>query len=50
VMFIGEGERIELSHRSHTRDHFARGAVRAAAWLVGREPGLYPIERVLGLD
>ena len=49
VMFVGEGERLELSHRSHTRDHFARGAVRAAAWLVGREPGLYRIEEMLGL-
>ena len=49
VMFIGGGERLELIHRSHTRDHFARGAVRAAAWLIGREPGLYPIEQVLGL-
>jgi 4-hydroxy-tetrahydrodipicolinate reductase len=50
VYFVGEGERIELSHRSFTRDHFAKGAVRAAAWLVGRSPGLYPIEEVLGLD
>jgi len=50
VMFIGGGERLELIHRSHTRDHFARGAVRAAAWLVGRPAGLYPIERVLGLE
>jgi 4-hydroxy-tetrahydrodipicolinate reductase len=50
VMFVGQGERLELSHRSSTRDHFARGAVRAAAWLVGREPGLHPLEKVLGLD
>lgn len=50
VLFAGEGERLELAHRSTTRDHFARGAVAAAAWLVGREPGLHPIERVLGLD
>ena len=49
VMFIGNGERLELSHRSHTRDHFARGAVQAAAWLAGRSPGLYPIEEVLGI-
>jgi len=49
VMFVGQGERIELIHRSSTREHFARGAVRAAAWLVGREPGLYPIEEVFGL-
>ncbi len=50
VMFVGPGERLELSHRAATRDHFARGALRAAAWLVGREPGLYPVERVFGLD
>ncbi len=50
VMFIGQGERIELSHKSHTRDHFAKGAVKAATWLVGRKPGLYAIETVLGLD
>jgi len=50
VLFAGEGERLELSHRSQTRDHFARGAVRAAAWLAGRPPGLYRIEQALGLD
>ena len=49
VLFVGPGERLELHHRSHTRDHFARGAVRAACWLVGRKPGLYRIEQVLGL-
>jgi 4-hydroxy-tetrahydrodipicolinate reductase len=50
VMFVGKGERVELVHRSATREHFASGAVRAAAWLIGREPGLYPIEQVFGLD
>jgi 4-hydroxy-tetrahydrodipicolinate reductase len=50
VLFVGRGERLELAHRSHTRDHFARGAVRAAVWLVGRAPGLYRIEQVLGLE
>ena len=50
IYFIGRGERIELTHRAATRGHFAVGAVRAAAWLVGREPGLYRIEQVLGLD
>ena len=49
VMFVGQGERLELAHRASTRDHFARGAIRAAEWLVGRDPGLYPIERVFGL-
>jgi len=50
VMFVGKGERLELIHRSTTRDHFARGAVRAAAWLVGRAPGLYGMDQVLGLS
>lgn len=48
--FIGQGERLELVHRSATRDHFARGALRAAAWLIGRRPGLYDMEQVLGLS
>jgi 4-hydroxy-tetrahydrodipicolinate reductase len=50
IYFIGRGERIELSHRAATRGHFAVGAVRAAAWIVGREAGLYRIEQVLGLE
>ncbi len=50
IYFVGEGERLELTHRSATRDHFALGAVRAAAWLIGKPPGLYPIESVYGLD
>ena len=50
VFFAGRGERLEIAHRAATRDHFARGAVRAALWLVGRAPGLYPIERILGLE
>jgi 4-hydroxy-tetrahydrodipicolinate reductase len=50
VHFVGQGERIELAHRSLTRDHFAAGAVRAARWLVGRDPGLYTMPDVLGLS
>jgi 4-hydroxy-tetrahydrodipicolinate reductase len=49
VLFVGGGERLELTHRSATRDHFARGAVRAAAWVSEREPGLYTMSDVLGL-
>jgi 4-hydroxy-tetrahydrodipicolinate reductase len=49
VLFLGTGERIELVHRAATRDHFARGAVHAARWLLGRPPGLYGMEQVLGL-
>lgn len=49
VLFVGQGERLELAHRSATRDHFARGAVRAAAWVADRPPGLYSMRDVLGL-
>jgi len=47
VYLLGEGERIELVHRATTPDIFARGALRAAAWLVGRNPGLYGMRDVL---
>ena len=50
IYFIGRGERVELTHRAATRGHFAVGAVRAAAWIAGRAPGLYRIEQVLGLS
>ena len=49
VMFGGIGERLELVHRAHNRDNFARGAVRAATWVVGQAPGLYDMQDVLGL-
>jgi 4-hydroxy-tetrahydrodipicolinate reductase len=49
VYFAGPGERIELVHRAHSRDHFARGAATAAAWIVGKEPGLYSMSDVLEL-
>ena len=49
VYFIGMGERIELTHRAHTRDMFVRGAIRAAKWIVGKKPGLYDMQDVLGL-
>jgi 4-hydroxy-tetrahydrodipicolinate reductase len=48
VFFCGEGERLELTHRATAREQFARGAVRAAAWLPGRAPGLYDMADVLG--
>ncbi len=50
VLFAGEGERIEITHRSHTRANFAAGAIRAAAWVHGRAPGLYDMHDVLGLS
>ncbi|HEY6872373.1 MAG TPA: 4-hydroxy-tetrahydrodipicolinate reductase [Geobacteraceae bacterium] len=49
VYFIGMGERIELTHRAHTRDMFSRGSVRAAKWVVSQKAGLYDMQDVLGL-
>jgi 4-hydroxy-tetrahydrodipicolinate reductase len=49
VLFIGEGERIELTHRAHNRDNFARGALRAALFAAKAVPGLYDMQDVLGL-
>lgn len=49
VIFAGEGERIELSHKATDRGIFARGAVKAALWGRGRAPGLYAMSDVLGL-
>ncbi len=47
VIFAGLGERIEITHKASSRMTFASGAVRAAAWLAGRKPGLYSIDDVL---
>jgi len=49
VMFGGIGERLESIHRAHNRDNFARGAVKAAAWVVRQPAGLYDMQDVLGL-
>lgn len=49
LMFLTEGERIELTHRATDRAIFARGALRAARWVVDRPPGLYSMPDVLGL-
>ncbi|GGO99557.1 4-hydroxy-tetrahydrodipicolinate reductase [Stakelama pacifica] len=49
VVFAGEGERIELTHRAEDRAIFARGAVRAALWLHDRVPGRYTMNQVLGM-
>ncbi|MGK7295201.1 MAG: 4-hydroxy-tetrahydrodipicolinate reductase [Candidatus Wenzhouxiangella sp. M2_3B_020] len=48
VLFLGDGERLELIHRASDRAVFARGALRAARWLVGRDPGLYSMSDVVG--
>ena len=49
VILAGEQERLTLSHSAENREIFARGAVRAAEWLKGREPGRYTMEEVLGI-
>ena len=49
ALFAGAGERLEITHRAATRQAFARGACRAAAWLVSRPAGLYDMQDVLQL-
>jgi 4-hydroxy-tetrahydrodipicolinate reductase len=49
VLFGGIGERLEIVHRAHSRDNFARGAVKAALWVVNQPNGLYDMQDVLGL-
>ncbi len=49
VLLAGEGERIELWHRAESRSIFARGALKAAAWLAGKPAGRYAMTNVLGL-
>jgi 4-hydroxy-tetrahydrodipicolinate reductase len=49
VVFAGEGERVELGHRAESRAIFARGAIEAALWLVGKPAGRYSMADVLGL-
>jgi 4-hydroxy-tetrahydrodipicolinate reductase len=49
VIFASAGERLELTHRATTRAIYAKGAVRAARWVVGRPPGVYGLKEVLGL-
>lgn len=49
VIFAGQGERLELTHKASSRDTFANGALRAAAWIVSQPPGLYTMQDVLDL-
>ena len=49
LVFGGIGERLEITHRAHSRDTFARGAVRAASWVIGKPAGTYDMNAVLGL-
>jgi 4-hydroxy-tetrahydrodipicolinate reductase len=51
VFFLGEGERLELTHRATSRETFARGAVEAAVFLARKKtPGVYTMTDVLGLE
>ncbi|MEO0443379.1 MAG: 4-hydroxy-tetrahydrodipicolinate reductase [Pseudomonadota bacterium] len=49
AMFMAAGERLEITHKASSRMAFARGAVRAAVWLIGKPKGLYSMREVLGL-
>jgi 4-hydroxy-tetrahydrodipicolinate reductase len=49
VSFVGPSERIELTHHAGSREIFARGALRAAEWIVGKPAGLYSMQNVLGI-
>ena len=50
VIYAGAGERLELTHKAASRETFANGALRAAQWVTGKEPGLYSMQDVLGLE
>jgi 4-hydroxy-tetrahydrodipicolinate reductase len=49
VMFLGDGERVEITHKASSRMSFANGAVRAAVWLSQKDKGLFDMRDVLGL-
>jgi 4-hydroxy-tetrahydrodipicolinate reductase len=49
VIFAGSNERIEITHRAHSREIFALGAMKAAEWSLNKPPGLYSMNDVLGL-
>lgn len=49
ILFAGTGERVEIVHRAHSRETFARGAARAVKWVAKMPPGMYDMQDVLGL-
>ncbi|MCX7856591.1 MAG: 4-hydroxy-tetrahydrodipicolinate reductase [Deltaproteobacteria bacterium] len=49
VMFLGIGERLEITHKATSRENFAKGALLAAKWIMGKPEGIYSMEDVLGL-
>ncbi|MCX9013895.1 MAG: 4-hydroxy-tetrahydrodipicolinate reductase [Candidatus Methanoperedens sp.] len=50
VLFAGDGERIEIKHQAHSRQAFAKGAVKAAKWVAGVKSGIYEMRDVLGIE
>jgi 4-hydroxy-tetrahydrodipicolinate reductase len=50
VLYAGPHERVELTHRAHSRAVFAAGALRAALWLYAQKPGFYDYFDLLGLE
>ena len=50
VIFAVDGERVEVTHKASSREIFARGAVKAVLWAVGKAPGLYTMKDVLGFN
>jgi 4-hydroxy-tetrahydrodipicolinate reductase len=50
VMYSTLGETITINHTAHSRDTFVRGALRGASWLIGKEPGMYVMRDVLGIE
>ena len=49
MLFAGDGERVEITHKAESRLTFANGALRAARWLMDKKNGLYDMQDVLGL-
>lgn len=49
VMFLADGERVEISHKASSRMSFGRGAIRAAVWIAAKDNGLFDMQDVLGL-
>jgi len=49
VLFAGNGERVEITHKASSRMTFANGAIRASGWLMSRDSGLFDMQDVLGL-
>ena len=49
VLFAGDGERLEITHRAHSRANFAQGALRAVGFVAGAAPGWYDMQDLLGI-